>query len=1076
LRKISFLIACVCVCANLNAQEVEGSLHPSQIGDWQQKFEHQGIARYSGWYETSLAAPKIIDDGFYWFMGNQSSNGSSVSNSVLNLTSTNLEQTTVNGKKIGFRDNSVVSYQGRLFSFGGQTNSVNYMVNDLIEFDPITNSTLRLTSAPLARTSAQGIEYNGKIYLFGGFGFDTYNSPIFGIDNDGFIFTNLQESATWHTDIQVYDIASNTWSLAGEIPDYPAFSGAEIINDKAYFTQYIDFSTSSNLISTYDFSTSTWTELQLPASLFSAKIANVGHLLIFIGNENPPFDSEEKWQTYVYDTQTLKWYQGPVVDELLAEQFNFSIVGDQDSLYMITDYKDNQAESGGDVYQIQFDVSVSNNDSYEARNFAPTVVSILDNQDELHINKDLALLNLVPDSESDYQLVLAGDGSEEQKLAMRRLTKSLYAKVKDDYEFIFFIFNEKDYIGPPAPYGYHTPVQNDVTGIGQGIFDFSAEYGSTGKLESVIVLSTKDDLMFGPSLHEIGHRWGNYLSGPLESMRQEEWLEWQEKDRYHWAYLSSGGQLGGWHDFFFNQPLSQENEYWVSDAQEGVVGFSGIGPGDNSITYSPLELYLMGVISPDDVSDMLEPAQKPLATEINGISSIDTFNTITIDQIVASNGSRTPSYESTQRSLNALFVVVSQLPLTDEEWHNHTHLVSNFARQGNDDYLRLNNFWEATESRARFAEHDLLQYFGENPDDYDQDGVANDLDAFPLDVTESIDTDLDGIGNNADLDDDNDGVADVDDAFPLDATKWRTLTQSAKNDVDGDGKSDLLWRSSAKGWNFLWSMNGTQTQQAKPINVVQDNGWLMAGQGDYDADGNSDIFWRNTLTGLNFIYLMDGLTIKSRQVLNYVDAPQWELRGSGDFNGDGTGDVLWRDVVLGRTHFYMMDGLSIGINQPGLAVTDLDYKISAIGDINNDGTDDVIWRNQVTGANYIWLMENGQISNRYTLNTISSDWTVAGAGDLDGDGTADIILRNQADGRNWAYLMENGQIKTSQLINTVGTDWQIANMGDYDGDGKIDLLWRNENAGRNIVHLMDGLSVKAKGVLRPTDNTWILAQ
>ena len=34
-----------------------------------------------------------------------------------------------------------------------------------------------------------------------------------------------------------------------------------------------------------------------------------------------------------------------------------------------------------------------------------------------------------------------------------------------------------------------------------------------------------------------------------------------------------------------------------------------------------------------------------------------------------------------------------------------------------------------------------------------------------------VDTDADGIGNNADTDDDNDGVADVDDAFPLDASE-----------------------------------------------------------------------------------------------------------------------------------------------------------------------------------------------------------------------------------------------------------------------------------------------------------------
>ena len=41
-------------------------------------------------------------------------------------------------------------------------------------------------------------------------------------------------------------------------------------------------------------------------------------------------------------------------------------------------------------------------------------------------------------------------------------------------------------------------------------------------------------------------------------------------------------------------------------------------------------------------------------------------------------------------------------------------------------------------------------------------------DDFPLDPTESVDTDGDGVGNNADEDDDGDGVNDDVDTAPLD--------------------------------------------------------------------------------------------------------------------------------------------------------------------------------------------------------------------------------------------------------------------------------------------------------------------
>ena len=66
--------------------------------------------------------------------------------------------------------------------------------------------------------------------------------------------------------------------------------------------------------------------------------------------------------------------------------------------------------------------------------------------------------------------------------------------------------------------------------------------------------------------------------------------------------------------------------------------------------------------------------------------------------------------------------------------------------------------------------------------DDDGDGVYDLLDAFPLDSTESVDTDNDGTGDNADTDDDDDLVLDADDAFPLDST------ESVDTDNDGTGR------------------------------------------------------------------------------------------------------------------------------------------------------------------------------------------------------------------------------------------------------------------------------------------------
>ncbi|MFZ1983959.1 MAG: fibronectin type III domain-containing protein [Desulfatitalea sp.] len=70
--------------------------------------------------------------------------------------------------------------------------------------------------------------------------------------------------------------------------------------------------------------------------------------------------------------------------------------------------------------------------------------------------------------------------------------------------------------------------------------------------------------------------------------------------------------------------------------------------------------------------------------------------------------------------------------------------------------------------------------------DSDGDGWADALDAFPQDATEWIDTDLDGTGNTADLDDDADGMPD----------SWEVqfnlnpLVDDALEDLDGDGISN----------------------------------------------------------------------------------------------------------------------------------------------------------------------------------------------------------------------------------------------------------------------------------------------
>jgi hypothetical protein len=69
--------------------------------------------------------------------------------------------------------------------------------------------------------------------------------------------------------------------------------------------------------------------------------------------------------------------------------------------------------------------------------------------------------------------------------------------------------------------------------------------------------------------------------------------------------------------------------------------------------------------------------------------------------------------------------------------------------------------------------------------DSDGDGVLDADDAFPLDPTESEDTDNDGTGNNADTDDDGDNVLDADDAFPFDSTRSKDTVSDEDSSIPG---------------------------------------------------------------------------------------------------------------------------------------------------------------------------------------------------------------------------------------------------------------------------------------------------
>jgi len=85
----------------------------------------------------------------------------------------------------------------------------------------------------------------------------------------------------------------------------------------------------------------------------------------------------------------------------------------------------------------------------------------------------------------------------------------IYPALKDEYDFIVFVMNNST-LPTGMPYGEYHSVKNDTQGIGLQLFNDSSAFGSAGKLQGVYFLY-KNNIDLGPFLHEMFHRWGNWI-------------------------------------------------------------------------------------------------------------------------------------------------------------------------------------------------------------------------------------------------------------------------------------------------------------------------------------------------------------------------------------------------------------------------------------------------------------------------------------------------------------------------------------------------------------------------------------
>jgi len=292
---------------------------------------------------------------------------------------------------------------------------------------------------------------------------------------------------------------------------------------------------------------------------------------------------------------------------------------------------------------------------------------------------------------------------------------------------------------------------------------------------------------------------------------------------------------------------------------------------------------------------------------------------------------------------------------------------------------------------------------------------------------------------------------------------------SVKDDYNGDGKSDILYRQVSTGRNFIKLMNGRKLLSQGFAGRLPTS-WTIAGNGDYNGDGKSDILYRQASSGRIYIKLMNGRKLLSQGFAGRLPT-SWTIAGSGDYNGDGKSDILYRQASSGRIFIKLMNGRQL-LSQGFAGRLPSSWTIAGSGDYNGDGKSDILYRQASSGRLFIKLMNGRKLLSQGFAGRLPTSWAIAGNGDYNGDGKSDILYRQTSSGRLFIKLMNGRKLLLQGFAGRLPISWTVVGNGDYNGDGKNDILYRQASSGRLFIKLMNGRTVLSQGFAGRLPASW----
>ncbi len=230
------------------------------------------------------------------------------------------------------------------------------------------------------------------------------------------------------------------------------------------------------------------------------------------------------------------------------------------------------------------------------------------------------------------------------------LMKRIYQSLGDDYDFVNIIVSTQMMVENR----YHGTIKNGTTGIGQGIINAAANYGSAGRLIGFTMMPNPhfiDGADLGVS-HEFGHQWVQFVKGGPFTYGQP-----------HWLLSTMATGIMGWSD-----PVNSQGLSFACQFNPNEVGGYTVVPIQTTQVFNDFDLYLMGLIAPAEVKPqvIITSAQKIAAGQTGSCGGVGTlapgqFTIATVQDLSqAAGGPRVPSSATSQKNFRALNVVISR--------------------------------------------------------------------------------------------------------------------------------------------------------------------------------------------------------------------------------------------------------------------------------------------------------------------------------------------------------------------------------------------------------------------------------